>query len=54
MNTYIVCFHIENQFVHPSPKGSELIFLAPFRAGVNKDKSVIGKNADNQLFFKPV
>ena len=24
----------ENQFVHPDPKGSELIFHAPFRVGV--------------------
>ena len=24
----------ENQFVHPDPKGSELIFSAPFRDGV--------------------
>lgn len=33
IKTYIVSFGIENQFVHPSPKGSELIFPAPFRVG---------------------
>jgi len=37
MNTYIVNFSIENQFVHPSPKGSELIISAPFRAGVFRE-----------------
>jgi hypothetical protein len=26
----------ENQFAHPDPKGSELIFPAPFRVGVNR------------------
>ena len=28
---------IENQFVHPIPKGGELIFPAPFRDGVNRE-----------------
>ena len=39
INTYIVSFSIENQFVHPHPPvgGSELIFPAPFRAGVNRE-----------------
>ena len=30
----------ENQFVHPDPKGSELIFPAPFRDGVNRKNQV--------------
>jgi hypothetical protein len=30
---FVILFS-ENQFVHPNPKGSELIFSAPFRAGV--------------------
>ena len=27
----------ENQFVHPDPKGSKLIFFTPFRDGVNEE-----------------
>ncbi len=30
-------FHLENQFVYPDPKGSELIVPAPFRVGVNRE-----------------
>lgn len=37
MNTCIVRFNFENQFIHPVPKGSELIFPAPFRGGVNRE-----------------
>jgi len=37
MNTYLVKFSIENQFVHPIPEGSKLIFPAPFRDGVNRE-----------------
>ena len=43
MNTYIVNYSIENQFVHPSPKGSELIF--------NTVIYDLGINLDNHLFF---
>ena len=28
---------LENQFIHPSPKGSKLIFFAPLGAGVNEE-----------------
>lgn len=37
MNTYTVRFSVEKQFDHPTPKGSELIFPAPFRGGVNRE-----------------
>jgi len=37
MDTCIARFNIENQFVHPGPEGSELIFHAPFRAGVKRE-----------------
>ena len=37
MNTKSIRFNVENQFVHPIPKGSELIFPAPFRGGVNRE-----------------
>ena len=41
MNTYIIRFNIENQFIHPGPKGNELIFPAPFRAGVNRENQFV-------------
>jgi hypothetical protein len=28
---------LENQFIHPSPKGSKLIFFAPHGAVVNEE-----------------
>jgi hypothetical protein len=28
---------LENQFIHPSPKGSKLIFFAPLGGGVNEE-----------------
>ncbi len=36
---YKVC----NKFVYPVPKGSELIILAPFRAGVIRDNKFAGQ-----------
>jgi len=38
-NTYVKQFGVENQFVRPDPTaaGSELIFPAPFRVGVNRE-----------------
>jgi hypothetical protein len=38
---FVVSLH-DNQFVHPDPKGSELIFPAPFRAGVIRRKQFAG------------
>ncbi len=34
MQFRILIFSSNNQFVHPDPKGSELIFRSPFREGV--------------------
>ena len=50
MNTYLVKFSIENQFVHPIPEGSKLIFPAPFRGRGEQGESILdlGKNSDNQ------
>jgi hypothetical protein len=31
----------ENQFIHPSPKGSKLIFFAPHGDGVNEENQWI-------------
>jgi len=39
--TYILNVLPEHQLVYPSPKGSELIFPAPFRAGVNREKQFV-------------
>jgi hypothetical protein len=33
LNQFLIIFR-DNQFVHPDPKGSELIIPAPFRVGV--------------------
>lgn len=38
ISTYIRTVTVKNQFFHPIPKGSELIFPAPFRDGVNREK----------------
>jgi hypothetical protein len=38
--TYILNVLPELQFVYPVPKGSELIFPAPFRVGVNREKQL--------------
>jgi len=37
MDAYAAMAIVENQFVHPAPEGSELIFPAPFRAGANRE-----------------
>jgi hypothetical protein len=37
MNIYEIKSTVENQFLHPDPKGSELIFPAPFRDGVIRE-----------------
>ena len=37
MYLIIKLLYAEYQFVHPSPKGNELIISAPFRAGVFRE-----------------
>ena len=36
INTFFIRFIFENQFGYPTTEGCELIFPAPFRAGVNR------------------
>ena len=43
MKTGSIATPEENQFVYPFPEGSELIFPAPFRDGVNRENQFVNR-----------
>ena len=46
MKYRILILSSNNQFVYPSPKGSELIFRAPFRDGVFTENQFAGSEVN--------
>jgi hypothetical protein len=45
---------LENQFIYPNPKGSKLIFFAPYGVGVNEEPKRSGAGrSQNQLALIP-